>query len=61
MKGVGWIITSDSIMNHHEGTSEVLFPGPPLTTCHPHLLLHPQYVSHHVVPGINLLGYVLEE
>lgn len=48
-------------MSHHEGTSEVLFPGLPLTTCHPQSLLHPQHVSHHVVLGINLLWYVLED
>lgn len=49
-------------MNHHEGTSEVLFPGLPLTTCHPHLLLlHPQYVWYYAGPGINLLGFVLED
>lgn len=47
-------------MSHHEGTSEVLFPGLPLT-CHPHPLLHPQYVSYHVGLGINVLGHVLED
>lgn len=40
---------SASIRNPHGDTSEVLIPGLPLTACHPHYLLHPQWGSHQVV------------
>ena len=45
-----------SVFSPHGGTSEALFPGPPSTTCHPHLLPPPHHQEefHHLDPGINL-------
>lgn len=56
---LGWF-ASASIMNPPGDTSEVPIPGLPLTACHPHYLLHPQWGSHHVVLEANI-WYVAED
>lgn len=61
----GWApLPLNSVFNPHGGTSEALFPRPPLITFHPHLLLpppHHQEESHRVDPGTNFAWRTLED
>lgn len=58
-------LPSNSVFNHHGGTSEVLFPELPLTICHPHLPPHHhhhhQEEFHHVDPGTSLAWHTLHD